>query len=336
MKKLWNVLKSTFYFQMKCLLLWDAVDLYLYRCPIAMDPIQNCTIVHTATYDAEFMTMCKVPIALPGTTTQIPTEIGTTGSPVLSPTPAVDTAPAPLSTHAPPEEETNSTTPWSASPSPAVGFSGTTTTFPSVPQSTTTTPHPNRHPSPTPSNQVNDSRPVFIVSPSAPSSYSSPTATVESTNDLLVVSIVISSVAIFLVLSALAFGGWKFYRHKQRKLVRPSIVEAGNAQNSWHQNRPTTRANTKQPLKPVIPTLSNEALTPMTKPPPVLTTKIVSTKPPPAQAPHVKTPPAPSVNRNDKPLIEMRKVASVHQIAKKFDPLHTKHRRPPPQPNDTI
>lgn len=327
---------------MRCILIWSAIELYLYKCPISADlGHTNCTVVHTATYDAEFMTMCTSPIARPETTTQMPTEIDTTLPPESSPTLPPGTVPSPSPPHEPTTAQTNSSTQWSPSPSSQIDLSGKTTLFPSPAQWSTTTVRPMSNPSPTPSS-VHETD-VFIppTTPTTPprplplagiQTASPPT----STNTLSIVAIVVSTVSIILM----AIGGILFYRkyavHQTRKVVRPSQVNLdprgddppkGVEMNrrkplrdkAWHivdmkraVHSAPKRAAPSVPLK--------EKPTPRGKP------STSSTEKP--AVPSLATQP-PVVRRDTKPIrTASMAIGAVHQMAKKFDPNH--------QPKKTI
>lgn len=335
---------------MRCILIWSAIELYLYKCPIAVDLSHtNCTVVHTATYDAEFMTMCTSPIGLPETTTQMPMEIDTTLPPESSPALPSGTAPSPSPTHGPTTAQTNLSTLWSPSPSSQTDLSRKTTLAPSHAQWSTTTVRPMSNPSPTPSS-VHDND-VFI--PPSPSPRPLPLAGIQtaspptSTNTLSMIAIVVSSVSIALMV----MGSIVFYRkyalHQTRKVVRPSQVNLDPSEDPKN-----VETNTRKPLRdkawhivdmkravhsvpkgtvPSVPLREKRSTRGALPPRGALsqgkpTVRVKRAAPDP---PSIEKPAAPTLGIH-LPVVrrDTKVIGAVHQMAKKFDPNH--------QPKKTI
>ena len=327
---------------MRCILIWSAIELYLYKCPISADlGHTNCTVVHTATYDAEFMTMCTSPIARPETTTQMPTEIDTTLPPESSPTLPPGSVPSPSPPHEPTTAQTNSSTQWSPSPSSQIDLSGKTTLVPSPAQWSTTTVRPMSNPSPTPSS-VHETD-VFIPPTTTTTSprplslagiqTSSPPT---STNTLSIVAIVVSTVSITLMVIGSIIFYRKYAAHQTRKVVRPSQV---NLDPKGDDPPKDVEMKTRKPLrdkawhivdmKRAVHSAPKRAApsVPLTeKPTPRGKPSTSSTEKP--AVPSLATQP-PVVHRNTKPIrTTTMATGAVHQMAKKFDPNH--------QPKKTI
>jgi len=209
------------YSEMKCLLIWEAAQLFLYRCPEAMSPPGgNCTIVHQGTYDAEFMAMCTLPIVLHETTTQIPMETVQTSTSVLSPSPAYDISPSPSLRHV--ETTTQTSVEDRASPSPSTGTPTPsrieTTPFPSQTSTTTQRPEPDLLVTPSP---VPQSDATFI-----PSNQPQPQPSdVSSSHTLAVVAVVVSVLSILGCFGSLAYILWRHKHSAAQKAVRPSQVD---------------------------------------------------------------------------------------------------------------
>ena len=206
--------------RMQCLLIWSMVNLYLYRCPKAISPIENCTIVYTATYDADFMTMCTTPIAAPGTTTETSTETVTPLPEEWSPTPQSDTVPSPSPLHVQTTTQIHSEAPVSPSPSTQTPSSSTTTPIPLPPQSPTTTTRPVSSPSPVAS--VVTENKTYIPT----SDLKAHTTIIHNTDtSITIASLVLGIVAVVGCIVGGIYVNMKHREHYKNKVVRPSQVD---------------------------------------------------------------------------------------------------------------
>lgn len=309
-------------------------------------PIENCTVVHQGTYDAEFMTMCSAPIEVPGTTTQTPTEPAQTSSAAPSTAAQTDTEQSPSPQHVEtttqiPVEGTTSTNPLNES-----DRSYTIETTPSPVQVAPTTRSPVSSPSPAASVVPVTDEPFIPRNTSKQTTVTETKIIERSENALATVALIVSIVSIFGCIAGVLYMRHRHAGMVRRKSVSPTEVQLQQLQQggdtpdktisenkSMEENKiKMTNVHKAMQSKRVAamqgkrvaasrtPVGKRAALTPPVKP-------MVSPEKPPATLPPKKASaelpqtnrgaPPPAVNRTAKHSV--RNVSNVARMIHKFD-----------------
>ena len=341
---------------MKCLLIWQAVNLFLYRCPAMVPPITNCTTIHEGTYDAEFMTMCSAPIETPETTTQTPMEPARTSSAGSSPSPQSGNELSP----SPQRVETTTRIPvegtMSPSPSSESDHSYTIKTTPSPFRSNPTTKSRASSPSPAAS-VVPDTDEPFIPRNASKQVIRTETKIIErSDSPLVIVALVVSIVSVVVCITGVLHMRHRHADMVRRKSVGPSQVQLQQGEdtidksmqeNEIRMNRVRkamqdhrTAASRAAPTpavyrtnKPSVMGKPGDAPTALTLPKRAVPTPAVDRTnkqsvpvktgdAPTALTPPKRAAPTPAVDRTNKQSV--RNVSNVARMIHKFDPTSVK------------
>lgn len=213
---------------MKCILLWTLINIgYLYKCPNVLEQPAccNCTTVHTATYDQEFMVMCTESIEKSATTTLPPTETSTTPSMVSQSPVTTSTLPSTTQTPVYTTTEIQTTTVQSTTPYLTSTPEYRTTTKLDQTLKTTTTQGPSTHPTTTVLSSFNNDNYKYIpTNRSDPDVYQT---IIHQTSDNVPILITSLSISALALIGCISLTIWTYRKHKEvrvQKMVRPSQV----------------------------------------------------------------------------------------------------------------